>query len=118
MHSYRVYDVCAQTQKVALRDSSGRQHMARLTAGMPRLWDELQGDMPALGFSLLLTQEGRAFRAIFEVVNVPRGLTLDIRQAESANVPASFGTLIWSDSIKRDCPDGLTHVRDRGESAH
>jgi hypothetical protein len=118
MHNYRVYDVCAQARTVALRDASGRQHLARITSGMPRLWDELQGDMPALGFSLLLTQTGRVFRAIFEVVNVPRGFTLDIRQPESAHALASFGALIWSGSMNRDCPDGLTHHRDRGETAH
>jgi hypothetical protein len=92
--------------------------MARLTAAMPSLWDEFQGDMPALGFSLLLTKEGRVFRAIFELVNLPRGFTLDIRQPDVAHGLVNLGTLIWSDSMKRDHPNGLTHLRDRGKTAH
>ena len=38
MHSYRVYDVCAQARTVALRDASGRQHLARITSGEDRFF--------------------------------------------------------------------------------
>lgn len=76
MYLYRVYDACVEARKVALQDCSGRYHLARITADLPRLWEELQGERPALGFCLLLSSSGHLFRAIFEVIDIPQQFRL------------------------------------------
>lgn len=76
MHLYRVYDACIHARKVALQDHSGRYHLARVTADLARLWEELQGGRPELGFCLLLSSSGQVFRAIFEAVDLPQRILL------------------------------------------
>ncbi|HSV68489.1 MAG TPA: hypothetical protein VLI72_00130 [Methylibium sp.] len=76
MYLYRVYDACPQAHQVALQDHSGRHHLARMTSDLPRLWEELQGGRPALGFCLLLSPSGHVFRAIFEAVDRPQRILL------------------------------------------
>ena len=76
MHRYRVYLTCASARQVVLRDYAGRYHLARIASALPPLWEELEGDAPALGFGMLSTSSGRVFRAFFDAVNVEQHIDL------------------------------------------
>ncbi len=70
MHKYRVVHRTDDDEFVALRDGSGRYHVARPLKAKPPLRALLQGDKPHLGFGMLLcTQSGQVFRMIFERIN-------------------------------------------------
>lgn len=66
MPFYRVYDTNQAARTIALRDDAGRFHLASITADLPQIGEELEGEAPALGFRVLLAPTGQAFRAIFE----------------------------------------------------
>ena len=76
MHIYRVYDASDLARQVALRDDAGRHHLARIASGLPPLSERLEGDAPALGFSLLMSSSGDVFRAFFEAVDVEQRIDL------------------------------------------
>jgi hypothetical protein len=66
MPFYRVYDTSHTAKRVALRDDVGRFHLASITAELPSIGEELEGEAPQLGFRVLMSPDGQAFRAIFE----------------------------------------------------
>lgn len=76
MYLYRVYDACAHIRQITLRDGAGRYHLARITSDLPPLWEELEGERPALGFSLLRSSSGEHFSAHFEAIDQPKRIEL------------------------------------------
>ncbi len=76
MYLYRVYGACIDIRQIALRDGAGRYHLARIASRLPALWEELEGERPALGFSLLRSCSGELFRAFFESVDQPQRIEL------------------------------------------
>jgi len=70
MHKYRVVHRTDGDEFVALRDGSGRFHVARSLKEKPPMRALLHGARPHLGFGMLLCLEsGEMYRVIFERIN-------------------------------------------------
>lgn len=69
MPSYLVYDANRAAKTIALRDEAGRYHLASITAKLPLIGEELEGEPPALGFRALMDPNGQTFWALFEHVD-------------------------------------------------
>lgn len=77
MTLYFVLDACAADRQVALYDSFGRYHLARVLAALPAIGTELRGSPPFPGFSLRDTSRtGEVFEVILEVVDCGRDSAL------------------------------------------
>lgn len=66
MPFYRVYDANHAARTIALVDNAGRFHFASISAELPQIGEELEGEASALGFQFLLGSTGQGFRAVFE----------------------------------------------------
>ena len=70
MHHYRVSENRTEDNRLALRDSQGRCHIARAMNDMPASGTDLQGSVPGLGFRVLTCRRtDRAFKVIFEKID-------------------------------------------------
>jgi hypothetical protein len=78
VNNYRVFDQSPQGLEVALRDVSGRFHIARTSANVPNVGTELAGVLPHAGRGTLLAAEnGQMFRVTFELVDCSLQTTFD-----------------------------------------
>ena len=70
MHRYRVTEIGPEGARIALRDSTGKRHLALAMNDVPAVGTDLHGSLPGLGFrvlSCLLTD--RTFRVTFEKID-------------------------------------------------
>lgn len=69
MNKYRVVEIWADENRLALRCSAGRYHLARCLGVLPAAGLTVVGSGPHLGFGILSCPTHRAvFRVIFESV--------------------------------------------------
>jgi hypothetical protein len=69
MYRFVVIDTNKYTRLVALRDPAGRHHVAHCTSDLPPTACELDGELPSVGFALLIGHEGKAYRLVFSQIN-------------------------------------------------
>ena len=81
MHRYHVEAISDQGRAIALRDCTGKYHLARATAEVPTVGAALDGALPGLGFGVLVAPDTRRFfRVMFELVGCDRLATLEREQ--------------------------------------
>jgi hypothetical protein len=88
MHRYLVADVSKSNRLVALRDPSGRFHVAHCTSELPAIQAVLDGFSPAIGFALLTGPRGEVVRLIFSHVHCGHSHALALLHAEGESVRA------------------------------
>jgi hypothetical protein len=70
MHTYRVVEGQCAPPGISLLGRNGRFHLARALNGPPMPGVLLRGNLPRVGFELLVCEETEAvFRVIFEQIN-------------------------------------------------
>jgi hypothetical protein len=84
MYRYHVIDTNKSSRLIALRDPVGRCHVAHCTSDMPEIEAALDGDLPAVGFALLIGEAGKAIRLIFSHVNCGELWALGLLHPEHA----------------------------------
>ena len=77
MYRFIVVDVVAGSRLVALCDDAGRYHVAHCTSDLPNIRHELIGDLPSMGFALLIDDAGVIFRLIYSQVNCGQRFVFD-----------------------------------------
>ena len=76
MHHYRVTENRAEDNRLALRDSHGKCHIAKAMNDMPAFGTDLQGSVPGLGFRVLMCRRtDKAFKVIFEKIDCDTSAT-------------------------------------------
>ena len=70
MSSYRVFDQCPLGLEIALRDGTGRFHIARTSSDVPPVGTELAGLQPRRGQGTVLAAKGgQMFPVTLQVVD-------------------------------------------------
>jgi hypothetical protein len=69
MNCYFVADTDGRARLVELRDSTGEFHFAYCTSDLPQVGEELRGNMPTIGFALMLGPQNQVYRMIFSDIN-------------------------------------------------
>jgi hypothetical protein len=83
MVRYVVVDTHRASRLVALRDDSGRHHVAYCRGLLPEMESAFIGDMPALGLALLMDPAGKVCRLVFAQVDCAQSLVFDELQKVS-----------------------------------
>jgi hypothetical protein len=72
MNCYFVADTDEGARLVELRDGTGEFHFAYCTCELPHVGAELRGNMPSIGFALMLGPQNQVYRLIFSDINCGR----------------------------------------------
>jgi hypothetical protein len=69
LNCYFVADTDERARLVELRDLVGEFHFAYCISELPRVGAELWGDLPSIGFALMLGPQNQVYRLIFSDIN-------------------------------------------------
>jgi hypothetical protein len=77
VYRYVVVDAVADKLRVALCDDAGRYHLAHCAGDLPDIRHELIGDLPTVGFAVLLDDTGKVFRLSFSHIHCDQHVAFD-----------------------------------------